>query len=164
MDVARHQRRGRLTHQRRHLVADISGSRHQLRGGGMHRAIEIAAQRRDQGVGIDEAPLISRDAAIKAARHRLDPTSDTKVGDTHLAQTAIKIGEHRVEEGLREPGGFGMIATQPAQHEEGMERQQLETPVERVGDAKLGIEEGITRPLDNAPESVPDGAPPLAAA
>jgi outer membrane protein assembly factor BamE (lipoprotein component of BamABCDE complex) len=102
---------------------------------GLRRAVKVASQRGPQlGVAGRQPVFIGADSAVKGFRHALDMTTDAQITGADLAQRAIEIGKHRIEEPLRERRGRSGLAFEPVQIQKSVQADQLKAPVERIGD------------------------------
>ena len=96
-----------------------------------------------------EACFIGYDATIESARHALHVRADTQVTDPHLAQRAVEVGEHCVEEALTEPARLGSIVLEAMKIQKCMQANQFKTPVQRVRHAIIDEEHRLAGLFDD---------------
>src|SRR5665213_1260001 len=99
---AAQQRGGRRRVERRGLAAQIGGDALHLCRRRLGGAEQIAPQRLVKRLVALQTALIGADAAVKGFRHFLHLTADAEIARSHLAPIAVEIGEHDVEQPLRE--------------------------------------------------------------
>lgn len=127
-----------LYRERRLLPDGPAGQDIGLPGGVVPAAPYVAQQRQTQGrrVAAVERPAIRHRAAVITFPHRLHPARHAEVADAALAQAGVHIGEHGIEDRLRQGG----VARQPAGEQRDKQADHVEVAVERVGDGELGVE------------------------
>jgi hypothetical protein len=83
-------------------------------------------------------------------RHALDLTADTEVSGTHFTERSVEIGEHRIEETLRQRSRVRLLPFQASQIKKRVERDQLKPPIDGIGDPKIHEKSGLASLFDNA--------------
>ena len=77
--------------------------------------------------------------------HRPVALAHRQITHPHFAQIDIHVAEHRIKHRLCQLRPRVRQRAQPAHHQIDMQAHHVETPVHRVGNAKLGIEYRFTR-------------------
>jgi len=77
--------------------------------------------------------------------------ADAKIAHPHLAQRAVKVGEHPVENALAESTRPRPILLEPMKIQKRMKANQLKTPVERVRYAIVREKNRTAGLLDDPP-------------
>lgn len=145
-----------------HIIGHLVDKRSRVDNG----AEEISGQCCPEGLVITaERRFIGANATVEGARHALDMLADAQVANAHLAQRAIKIGKHPIEEPLAQPIRPRSLRLEAMEVQKRVQTDKLETTVDRVGDAKLREENGSPTLLHHPPISsvgrLPRGTSPM---
>src|SRR5215469_2940125 len=86
--------------------------------------------------------------AVEGARHVLHATAHAHVTDTLLAQGVVKARKERIDKALREDGFAAFLQT--VENKPRVQRDEVETSVNRIADAVLPIEHRLSRAARNS--------------
>ena len=75
---------------------------------------------------------------------------DAEVARSHLAQRPVEIGEHRIEKPLPQLRGGRLLGLEAMQEQKGVQANQLETAIDRIGHPDIGEKSGLARLVDDA--------------